>query len=404
MSPVAYDYETIEVFSDGSTKASTEYYRDNFRVASCAFTERRGSEIVSWYTEGEQATLEALQQLGNRPVIVHNAAFEMGVTKCRFPQLNLNWHADTMRLVQNYDNCGGDDAFERIVLDPEDFDEDELEEEANIKYRPMSGSGLVVSCKRILGLEDHKKPAHDWIYANVPEAKKGKAGQHLDKLPPEILEAYTVADTERTLALYEHITEHFVKVDYDWSMDHALYLSTVGYVVGSKILGVPVNRNGLLEDGEKVLQGIAEIENRFKERFAEEIKQVEKWRLEKRLSKYKTEDGKKKYLDNLPNRPDLYEKEISFNVGSNDQLQYLFTQVLKMEAKFFTAKNSPSFKSTMLSQWGDGGLLLGKRRKRLLVLKQICNLYKVSEYDNRFHPDLKTASVATGRFAGGSAQ
>jgi hypothetical protein len=122
--PIVIDYETIEIRGDGSTVGSTEFYRHNFRVSSCAFTERRDGEVRSWYVEGEDAVRVELEKLGNRPIIAHNLQFEMGVTKCRFPDIKLNFWCDTMRMVQNYDNGGGDDAFERIVLDPEDYDEE----------------------------------------------------------------------------------------------------------------------------------------------------------------------------------------------------------------------------------------------------------------------------------------
>lgn len=400
--PIVFDVETVELQPDGSTRASTEYYRENFRVLSCAFTERVNGEVCSWYVDGEDTVREELTRLGNRPLIAHNIQFEMGVCKCRFPTLSLNFYCDTMRLVQNYDNGGADDDFERIVLDPEDFDEDELAEEANIKYKPLQGFGLVVSCKRILGLDDHKKEAHDWIYANVPEARKGKAGQYLDRLPRDILERYNVLDTERTLALYEHITESFARSDFDWGFDHGLYLSTVVYVVDAKIRGVLVERDRLLLYGEQVVKEMEAIAAAFQQRYAAEIAKVERTKLLEEIRTRKTLRGRKKYIQRVRNKEKAYHEDIAFNVGSNDQLAMLFVNVLNMVPKFFTATGKPSFKSTMLSQWGDGGEMLGKRRKRLLVLKQVCNLLKVSEYDARYHIDLKCAGTSTGRAAGGN--
>jgi hypothetical protein len=187
--PIAVDVETIEILPDGSIKASTEFYREGFRVSSCAFTERRNGEIFSWYAEDEDNIHRELEKLVGRPFVVHNCAFterrngeifswyvegednvraeleklqgrnlvahniqfEIGVSRCRFPGLNLNWACDTMRLVQNYDNGGGDDAFERIVLDPEDYDEEEIAEEANIKYKPLSSRKLISIGGLIMG-------------------------------------------------------------------------------------------------------------------------------------------------------------------------------------------------------------------------------------------------------------
>ena len=405
--PVVFDFETVEIMPDGSTRGSTEFYRHNFRASSCAFSERRDGRVVSWYVDGEDRIREELLKLQGRPLIAHNIQFEMGVCKCRFPDVPVNLYCDTMRLVQNYDNGGGDDAFEIIVVDrDEGFDEDEMEQEQDkegVKYRPLQGLGLVISCKRILGLEDHKKEAHDWIYANVPEAKKGKAGAHLDKLPEDILERYNLLDVERTLALYEHITEHFLTIDFDWGFDHALYLNTTRFMVDAKIRGVRVERDTAAENARKVAREMVQIEQEFRQRFETEIQQVERARLLKRIRKLKTLKGRKAYVRRAKASPysKEWQEDVAFNVGSNQQLAHLFVDVLKIQPKFFTAKGSPAFKSTMLGQWGEGGLLLGTRRKRMLVLKQLCNLYKLTEYDERFHIDIKAAGTATGRAAGG---
>jgi hypothetical protein len=172
-------------------------------------------------------------------------------------------------------------------------------------------------------------------------------------------------------------------------------------VVAAKIRGVHVERDQLVTNGEAVLKEIEAIDEAFLARFAEEIKQVERMKLLKRIQKLKKLKGRKNYVKRLRAKPELFDKEIAFKTSSNSQLAMLFVDVLKIAPKFFTAKGSPAFKSTMLGQWGTGGEMLGTRRKRLLVLKQICNLLKVTEYDGRYHIDLKLSSVATGRFAGG---
>ncbi len=98
---------------------------------------------------------------------------------------------------------------------------------------------------------------------------------------------------------------------------------------------------------------------------------------------------------------DAKAEQFLFNVGSNKQLAALFVGKLKMTPKFVTKTGQPSFKSAFLSQWGEGGDMLKKRRKRLLVLKQCDSLLALSEYDGRWHVDLKACGTTTGRFAGG---
>lgn len=397
--PICLDYETIEVLPDGSTRASTEFYRHNFRVSSCAFTERdsASNQLRSWYVAGEPAIREELIKIGKRPVIVHNVQFEMGVTRCRFPDVELNWYVDTMRMAQNWDNGGDENSFEILLIESEDEDGED-----DAKKISTSGFGLVKCAKRILGAEDHKKEAYEWIQANVPECKKGKEGSFLDRLPEDIMARYNVADTETTYKLYEYLETAFLEKDFNWRFDHELYLSSAYHVVSNKIRGVLVDRAGVRAYAETVLKEIDEIGKQFEIRFADAIKVVERQRLLEEVRARKTLKGRKKYLKRVKSDPEKWADDIAFNVGSNKQLEALFVDVLKIEPKFFTEKGSPAFKSAMLSQWGEGGLMLGARRKRMLVLKQACNLYKMSEYDSRWHCDLRLAATATGRGAGGN--
>jgi DNA polymerase I-like protein with 3'-5' exonuclease and polymerase domains len=139
---------------------------------------------------------------------------------------------------------------------------------------------------------------------------------------------------------------------------------------------------------------------------------VENRRQHKWVNEPKTQKGKNNRLQKVTahkhesvrakDNKNKYDVHVRFNVGSNKQLEMLFCGELGMVAQFKTEKDSPSFKSCFLHQWGDGGTILAKRRKRLLVLKQAQALYELSAYDGRWHMDLKACGTATGRFAGGS--
>lgn len=397
---VVFDYETGLVMPDGSTVASTEAYLPNFRVLSCGFSWRDGVNIVSAFVKGEAAVGLCLAQLPRAvPLIVHNYQFERMVTNCRYPFLKLNIAYDTMRLAQVYDNGGDKMAFEVVVDETEVVEYGEMPE---IKKVPTAGLGLVKCLFRILGEPvSHKKEAHDWIRANVPEAKKGKEGKFLDRLPDDILERYNVGDTEATLRLYEFVTEEFRRISYDWSLDHSLYKSTADFVVGAKIRGVRVNRKLAITNRDKVEIEIRDIEQAFLTRYASQIAEVESDRLVKWLEKVKTEKGKAKRLAKFQAAEPKAVKEVKFNPGSNAQLQYMFMRKMGMVPKFFTKKGAPSLKSSLLSQWGEPGLMLQKRRKRLIILKQISSLIEVSAYNSRWYLDLKVAQTATGRLAGG---
>lgn len=412
---IVFDYETGEVQSDGSTRASTEAYRKEFRVLSCAFGwlgEDGGLRTV--YTRGEHETGEYLEKVVNAeiPLVAHNIQFEKLVTKCRYPDTysKIKWHADTMRLVQNFDN-GGDDQFlqEQIYTDLDDMLLAIESGEDVVKTIPLGGLGLVKAAKRILNAEDHKKEAYEWIRANVSEWSKGKKeGMFLDRLPDDILERYNVADVEVTLKLYEFITEAFRKEKFDWTLDHDLFLGTVEFLVDAKIRGVPVNREALSNYIVEVQTEFDAIGHQFIAALKEPIKEVERIRLLKRIRKLKTLKGRKKYLKRIKAQDPRALKEIRFNPGSNGKLETLFCEVLGMEAKFRTSpskkhpQGQPSFRSAVLGQWGEHGTVLLKRRKRLIVLKQCQSLLELTKYDGRFHIDLKACGTSTSRFAGGN--
>lgn len=412
---IVFDYETGEVQANGTTVASTEAYRRNFRVLSCAFgwLDATGN-FASRYFKGEHDVGEFLARIAEQqiPLVAHNIQFEKLVTKCRYPELydKLIWHADTMRLVQNYDN-GGPDVFiqEQIYTDLDEMILALEDGEQVVKTVSLSGLGLAKASRRILNLEDHKKEAYDWIRTNVPEWSKGKKeGQFLDRLPDDVLERYNVADVEVTLKLYEFITKKFAVEGFDWTLDHDLFLGTAELVVDSKIRGVPVNRKALASYIIDVQNEFDRIGVQFLDRFAEPIKEVERLKLLKRIRKLKKLKGRKNYVKKYRAGHVKALEEIKFNPGSNGQLEMLFCGVLGIEPKFRTKeskkfpKGQPAFKSAVLSQWGDGGEILLKRRKRLIVLKQAMALYALSDYDDRWHLDVKLAAAATGRASGGS--
>jgi hypothetical protein len=401
---VVVDFET-ELAGEGST----EHWHPDFRVVSMAasWLESSGS-IRSIFLLGEDVCRDFLEHVAtdNLAIIAHNVQFEIGVSISRFPALapRLNWFADTMRLVQVYDN-GGDKFAMEAPLSYDDLLElaTETNGDANeLKPESTAGLGLAKSVRRILREPDHKRTAYLWLCEHVPECKPGREGRFLGRLPPDMLRDYNVGDTEATLRLYRTLVDYFRDIGYDWSLDHQLYFSSVRYIVGAKIRGTRVDREALTTYAQVVKDEIRSIARQFCERFAREIRVVERGRLLVQIQKRKTLRGKRGYLRRLRAGDVGCIDDTRFNVGSNKQLEALFCGVLGIKPKFQTAKGAPSFRSSVLSQWGDGGLMLQKRRKRLIVLKQAEALLELSAYDGRWHVDLKAAGTSTGRFAGGS--
>jgi DNA polymerase I-like protein with 3'-5' exonuclease and polymerase domains len=369
------------VFLDFET-TGLEYYRDDFQVTSMAMCWRdENGEINEWFSTNSDEINSAVEHLSKHsiPVCVFNVGFELGVFTCRFPGYPINITIDCMRLCQLFDN--GDLHFRNPFLTLEDEDEEEAEE----------GMGLKVAGPRILGNKfiHAEQEAHDWIFLNLG-VNKSKAGAYLSQLPENILRRYNVADVINTMNLYETITEVFRDEGYDWSVDHTLYMSTAKHVVDSKIAGVSVDRITLAEYAQTVEAEISAIEEEFKQQMAVEIAQVEELMWEEEKAKRKTEKGKAGV-----SKPE-------FNVGSNKQLADLFVKVLGMEIKFTTPKEQPSFKKAHLHSWGDGGLILQKRRQRMIVLKQAQALLGLSEYDGRWHLSLRAVGTKSGRMSGAS--
>lgn len=214
---------------------------------------------------------------------------------------------------------------------------------------------------------------------------------------------YNIADVITTARLYDFITGEFSRIGFDWRIDHGLYWSTLQHITAAKIEGVRVERENLARSIEQLRSGIFGIEGNFAERFSQEIRAVERTKLLQRISKLKTLRGRKAFLKRMrESNSRVFDDEIRFNVGSNKQLASLFIDQLGVSPKFLTETGQPAFRSAVLDQYGEGGAMLKTRRKQLLVLKQSEALHKLSEFDGKWHVDLKCCGTATSRMAGGS--
>lgn len=389
---VVLDYETVEIVGK-RTVASTEFYRPTFRVSSASFTWRGPSgSLVSVFREGEAAVRRVIEFLHARGAqfVTFNQQFEWGVTRYRYPDLvdKLRWHADAQRLVQNLDNGGDKAAFEWIPLG----EDEDGEQEWGKEFR--AGMGLAACVKRVLRRPDPKAATYAYL-RDVCGVKAGKEGANLHLLPYEQMRAYNISDTENTLLLYEHCIETFRAIGFDWTLDHALYMGAARRLAAAKGRGISVDRAAAAAYAKDIEAQVADIERAFLDKFAEPIRGVERQLRLEAIRKRKTLKGRKNYL-----RKGKWREECAFNPGSNRQLALLFVDQLGIEPFFRTPKEGPSFKAAHLHQWGDGGKLLADRRKRLLIHQQTTKLLEKSEYDGRWHVDLRAVGTVTSRFAG----
>lgn len=404
---VVLDFETIEINPDGTSQGSLEAYRTNFRIDSVACTwKNRKGVLTSFFVQGEEQVLRVLRILSklDLQLVAHNLAYEMLVSKCRAPDIKLNWSVCTMRLSQLWDGGGDKFAFEYVL--PDEYadataSEEDPDKEVKLKKELTGGLGLVKCLKRILPEEyvDHKKEAHSWIRANVPECKKGKEGGFLNRLPADILRRYNIADTESTYRLYEFLTEQYAAMSFDWTVDHTIWRNSARRINDAHIRGVKVDRPKAQAYREVVIAEMQAIEAEFLSKMAADIKAVERMRLLARIRKLKKLKGRKKFIQRYKAGNPTAVKDVKFNVGSAKQLVQLFVEVQGRAVVFKTPKDEPSTRSSHLYTYGEGGLLLATRKKRQLVLVQVERLLEKSEYDGRWHISLKSCGTVTGRFA-----
>lgn len=394
----AFDYETALT----SGEPSIQFYREDFRAISAAFSWPEGDALESEFVQGEdeiRLRLEALHRAGTT-LIAHNLSFEYGVTRHRFG-LDFEW-IDTMRLVQNLDNGGKEDYSAPLLVGDAavpSFEGEEGDELSELLAPPKTktGVGLTAAVSRILPSLYHNHKDEAYSYIRECGVKAGKEGANLHLLPLDILARYNIGDSENSWRLYIECTDQFAAMGYDWTNDHLLYVNIVKQVVSAEARGIKVEREKLADHIKVVEAEIEAMEVAFRAKFAEPMKAVTTAMEEAEITKLKSEKGQAKRRAKYALEP------IPFNIGSNLQLAKLFVDQLKMTPQFFTAKGSPSFKSAFLSQWGSGGEILLKRRKRLIVLSHCLALYELSARDGRWHPQLKAAGTKTGRMASGAA-
>jgi DNA polymerase I-like protein with 3'-5' exonuclease and polymerase domains len=372
---IAIDLETI----NGDGKSDFRWWKPGFKIQSIALSWRDQGEIVSWFS-CESAEIDAvIKRLHEKqhPLIVQNLSFEMGVLNTLYPQYPLNWHADTMRLAQLWDN-GGDWRDQK-------FNGDELDEENS----PELGISLEAIASRILQKDFHKhKEQRDSYLRSV--GVRSNFGGHIHLLPPDILREYNIADTVVTLEIFDALTP---KLSAIWEKDWELYKTRVFHMNSAYRRGIVVDSNKLWGVIQIIDAEIDNIDADFREKY---YIPLEKW------AKTFNKDPK------------------SFNISSTKQLSQLFIQVMGLTAQHTTKKGEelikkkeitfgeacikyPSLATKHLEDYGEAGKHLKLRKKRLLVLSQALSAYEMAKQGNgRAHPEIKASGTRTNRVSGGT--
>ena len=204
--------------------------------------------------------------------------------------------------------------------------------------------------------------------------------------------------------MFEEHAKHFNEIGYGWQQDWKLFINRASLMTDAHIRGIKINQEKLMQCILDIEAEIKELEDNFMEVFKKEIDIVRDNRLMKLYNEWCNEPKTEKGRANRRLKVESGEKDedwYEFKLGSSKQLGMLFIEVMGMKYQFETPKGSPSFKASHLSQWGEGGKLLFKRKKRLLVLQQCANVYLSALHDGRTHPSIKIAGTRTNRVAGG---
>ena len=404
---VCIDYETKD-----SRGASFEYFRKDFKVfaLSCAWRDAESGEIVQWFSTNNAKIRQRLADFAYKGVkiVAHNIGYEYAVTKVCYPGIELNWYADTLRMGQIRDGGGNEFGEPELTLEQTiAYEMGELtDKEVNsIHYKKM-GLSLEACAARFLTdetLHNHKQVAHGWLEEH--KGIKKNFGRELHHLPYNMLEQYNNADTLVTLKLYETLSHWFKENDVEWQRDHQLYLLRGRLITGAYTKGIRINTDKLYEYILQLEDEIEAMEQELMTLYTEDMKVVEYLRF-KKLAEWASDPELKsdrarfkRWVKILSGEKDPDWKV--FNINSSKQLQILFMDALEMVPQFYTPKGSPSFKTTHLHQWGEGGKILQNRKKRILVLTQCVNTYLAAQYDGRVHCSVKVAGTRTNRVSGG---
>jgi hypothetical protein len=388
--------------------ASFEYFRPDFQLFSLSLCWRDDQGKTHHWFDTRPSRIEAkIMELteSQDQIVCHNIGFEIGCIEKCYPKSNLNWYCDTMRLGQLRDGGGDEFAVPTFTLDQQIAIElGELSaKDLKSEFSKKKGLGLEACAARFLDNvnHNHKNNAHTYLEEKHGITKNHGGNLHL--LPYTLLEEYNNADTLVTLLLYENITEYFkTKEPFDWTRDNELYLTRAKLMSKAYCQGIKINQEKLLDYILKIEAEVAEIDNTFATRYAKEILQVRKMRYKIFRDKFadlKTDKGReKRWIKTMEGR---YRDEYSFNINSAKQMEMLCVGALGMTAELHTPGGAPSFKASHLSQWGDLGKLLFKRKKRLLVLNQCVNTYVGSLTTGRMHCSIRVSGTRTNRVAGG---
>lgn len=186
-------------------------------------------------TYSDAATkLERIARSG-RPLLFHNAGFDLSVWNTHFPTAEVNIRAtaihDTMYLL--------------FLADP---------------Y--SSTLALKPSAERYLGVAaTEQSELHEWILSNIPGSTPKSAGAYIACAPGDLVGRYAVGDVQRTRALFDLLHKRIVDDGMEAAYDRERKLFPILYDGTRR--GIRVDRTRLGEDEESYTRAFNDSGNRL---------------------------------------------------------------------------------------------------------------------------------------------
>lgn len=368
----AVDFETTGLNlhqDDKIVSMAVSYFKDGQLTSKFLDTEEQISKLLTFLSDTQ------------KPVLAYNVQFEMLCVMTQYPNLNINWVADALRLVQQ-----------------------------EFTPREKSFSLKVATQKLLPQYANYESEIKEWVKNNVV-GENGKKpndktwGKYIIQAPKDILARYNTADTENTFRLWAIILKRWEKEGFYGpnkelvAFDHVRYIKRCKRFVKAKIKGFSVEREALKNTQKDVKEKLSTFESKFLEQHQEDIDKVLdiRWDLElaKKRDNCKTEKGKAKHT-----REASPDSRPTFNINSNQQLRMLFVDVQGQVPRIFTETKQPSFNKNHLNQF-KGTELLIEKSQYVQADKQVDKLLEITEYNSTYHPDVRAAGTVTGRTAGG---
>lgn len=171
--------------------------------------------------------------LSSRPLLFHNAPFDLAVTD---GACGTTWRYDDWRRMH--------DTQYLVFLDDPYAD--------TLSLKP--------SAERYLGMPpEEQDEVKSWVFNNVPEATEKDWGAYIARAPGDLVGRYAIGDVVRTYRLFEHLYPKIVERGMQEAYDRERRLMPILHA-GSK-RGIRVNREKLDEDSKRYISELSRADD-----------------------------------------------------------------------------------------------------------------------------------------------